>query len=482
MTILLLSANPLDTERLRLDAEAREIDEGLRRAKKSDDFHIKTSPAATPADIRRALLDHSPAIVHFSGHGKGEDGLVFDDGQGNSQRVNSEALAALFGLFAADVKCVLLNACYSEVQARSIARHIDYVIGMNREISDKAALAFAVAFYDAVGAGREIEFAYRSACVELQLQNIPEHLTPILIQRRHAAVSTAPSQTSVESVFLAEVPDDLSALRKQVQTALEQANVRVLPKEPYYFPDAAGLQAQLDADLQQSRLFVQLLNATNPQRPPGMSTPPLQAERARAMGLPSLHWHERGLDRAQADPALQTLLQQAETGDFQIFINKLRQRLQALQNRKPAEENTDLFVFLNAAQEDAALLQDIKPQLEARQITYEEPLLLLQPDAEPSDVRVDLDGNLCDCQAVLLLYCNASLLWLRAQLRRCHSALRKREEPLQVMMMCRCAEGPKHADLDKKYPKLRIVDCRPPFSDSCLSRFLEALGLETSHE
>lgn len=59
---------------------------------------------------------------------------------------------------------------------------MDYVIGMNQAIGDKAAIAFAVGFYQALGAGRTIEEAYKLGCVQIQLQGIPEHLTPVLLK------------------------------------------------------------------------------------------------------------------------------------------------------------------------------------------------------------------------------------------------------------------------------------------------------------
>ncbi len=69
-TILILSANPKDTVRLRLDEEVREIDEGLRRAKYRDRFFIHSKWAVRLRDFRRALLDYEPQIVHFCGMGK----------------------------------------------------------------------------------------------------------------------------------------------------------------------------------------------------------------------------------------------------------------------------------------------------------------------------------------------------------------------------------------------------------------------------
>jgi CHAT domain-containing protein len=107
------------------------------------------------------LLDYKPQIVHFAGHGGGDSGLALENETGEVQFVNAQALAGLFELFANQIECVVLNACYSEVQAAAIVQHIPYVIGMDKAIGDKAAIAFAVSFYDALGAGESVEFAYR---------------------------------------------------------------------------------------------------------------------------------------------------------------------------------------------------------------------------------------------------------------------------------------------------------------------------------
>ena len=48
---------------------------------------------------------------------------------------------------------------------------------------DEAAIAFAIGFYQTLSAGRSIEEAYKLGCVQIQLQNIPEHLTPVLIKK-----------------------------------------------------------------------------------------------------------------------------------------------------------------------------------------------------------------------------------------------------------------------------------------------------------
>lgn len=54
------------------------------------------------------------------------------------------------------VECVLINAYYSEIQADAIVQYISYIIGMEKEIGDTAAVKFAVGFYDALGAGKSM--------------------------------------------------------------------------------------------------------------------------------------------------------------------------------------------------------------------------------------------------------------------------------------------------------------------------------------
>ncbi|MBE2197650.1 MAG: CHAT domain-containing protein [Anaerolinea sp.] len=185
-TILVLAANPKNTPLLRLDQEVREIDNGLERAQRRDDFILKQKWAARPVDVRRAMLDFKPNIVHFCGHGSGEEGIAFEDETGQAKLVNADTLAEFFELFADKLECVILNACYSEVQAEAVAEHIPYVIGMKKAIGDTAAIEFSVAFYDALGAGKSIEFAYKLACNAIQWSNMLEYLTPTLKSKKSA--------------------------------------------------------------------------------------------------------------------------------------------------------------------------------------------------------------------------------------------------------------------------------------------------------
>lgn len=182
LKVLFLSSDPTNASRLRLGEEFREIQEKLQLAQLRDRFELHSMMSSRPVDISQALLDVNPNIVHFSGHGTSSGELCFEDQQGKAHPVSPSALASLFKQFIDKVDCVILNACYSEIQAKEIAKHINFVIGMNNTIGDKAAIAFAVGFYQALGAGRSFKESYEFGCVQIQLEGIPEDQTPVIVE------------------------------------------------------------------------------------------------------------------------------------------------------------------------------------------------------------------------------------------------------------------------------------------------------------
>ena len=136
-------------------------------------FDVAIGSAVRPDELQKLFLEHRPRIVHFSGHGAGEEGLVLESDAGQVQLVSTQALSNLFKNFAGTIECVLLNACYSEVQANAIGEHINYVIGMNEAIQDRAAIYFTRGFYQALGNGESIEQSYELGrnAIELQINN-----------------------------------------------------------------------------------------------------------------------------------------------------------------------------------------------------------------------------------------------------------------------------------------------------------------------
>lgn len=178
--ILFLGASPIDEVRLRIDEELRDIENGLKLATLRDSFELKSKWAITSKTLQQAMLDEHPTIVHFSGHGDTK-GIAVEDLLGNSKLIDNDAIGSLFELFSDTTKCVVLNSCYSQSQANEIAKHIPYVIGMKSSVNDKAAIAFSVGFYTALGAGKDINFAYRMGTVAIKLEGISGSDLPVLL-------------------------------------------------------------------------------------------------------------------------------------------------------------------------------------------------------------------------------------------------------------------------------------------------------------
>lgn len=182
--ILFLAANPIDTQALRLDEEMRAIDTALREADFRDRFEIAQQWAVRIGDLQAALLRFRPDIVHFSGHGTESSEIVLEGPSGNGQVVAQDALGRLFSVLRDNIRCVVLNACYSEPQAQAIAEHIDCVVGMTQAVGDDAAIEFSTGFYRALGYGRDIQTAFALGANLIDLQGLADADTPHLVSRR----------------------------------------------------------------------------------------------------------------------------------------------------------------------------------------------------------------------------------------------------------------------------------------------------------
>jgi hypothetical protein len=201
--ILFLAADPSDASRLRLGQELRDIKEKLRIAKAPEKYQLEQRESVRVSDITQAIFDIEPNIIHISGHGTSQGELCFENEEGKLQLVTPDAFAAMFELLVKHVNCVVLNACYSEIQAKAIAQHIPFVIGMNDAIGDQAAIAFAVGFYKALAANRSIEDAYKFGCVEIRLQGIPEHLKPVIYVKKDLIPASKPkAERAIPNPFI----------------------------------------------------------------------------------------------------------------------------------------------------------------------------------------------------------------------------------------------------------------------------------------
>ena len=181
--ILFLASSPEEEAPLRLDEEMRAIEQKINASEHRDAVELVSRWATRPDDLLQHLNTHKPTVVHFSGHGSYVGELVLMDDARHAKPVSPAALRALFAVLKDNIQLVVLNACYSQVQAKSISEVIDCVIGMNDSIGDDAAIRFSASFYRAIGFGRSVKEAFEQSKVSLMLEGIPEEKTPELFVR-----------------------------------------------------------------------------------------------------------------------------------------------------------------------------------------------------------------------------------------------------------------------------------------------------------
>ena len=184
--IVFLSANPTDTPQLRVDAELREIRDELDRSGLRAQFELISHGAVRPKDFSRVLVDRKPHFIHFSGHGSANGSIFLEDDNGQSFVAEPDALGSLFQVAGGSVRCVVLNACFFLAQANAIAAHVPYVIGMQKEIGDDAAIKFATGFYRGIAGGYCVRRAFDLAVVDLKFYNKDQHTTPQILTLSHA--------------------------------------------------------------------------------------------------------------------------------------------------------------------------------------------------------------------------------------------------------------------------------------------------------
>ena len=286
--ILILASNP--KRDLALDREIRDLEGVIKRSKNRDEFEVRVGSAVRPEDLQELLLDCEPQIVHFCGHGTGEQGLVLQNSAGREQLVSTSALSSLFKLFTGKVECVLLNACYSEVQANAISQHINYVIGMSQTILDDAAIAFATGFYRGLGYGRTTDEAYHFGCNAIELMP-----STTVISRS----PTAPQERKLTAEFTVipgapiAIPEHLKPILKTRQTLAAQPNSMNSPAVPTSETKRVEIAQDVSNALEREAWLKQYRNCVRDFLADGVLTP----EEKLRLGLLA---KQLGLDPAEA--------------------------------------------------------------------------------------------------------------------------------------------------------------------------------------
>jgi TPR repeat protein len=174
--ILFLAADPLSAPdygaaRLQLDGELGDMQRAIRSSEFGHLVDVDVRLAVRTDDLLDALIETTPHVVHFSGHGRA-DGLVMVSTDGSHPHlVPAAAVAQVFRQYRGEIRLVFLNACFSLPQAEAIADEVGCAVGTSGELPDDAALLFGTRFYRAVASGRSVQAAYDEARLKLALQD-----------------------------------------------------------------------------------------------------------------------------------------------------------------------------------------------------------------------------------------------------------------------------------------------------------------------
>jgi hypothetical protein len=236
--ILGMVSSPTGYETLDIAHEKQTIDDALAPLVSSKQAEILWLEKATLLELNRALDSGPFHIFHYVGHAgydpDSEEGqLVLESDPGGPAETSATDIGNI--LFDhRSLRLVVLNACegartsaddpFSSVATSLLEREIPAVVAMQFEITDRAALVFADAFYGAlVDRGEPVDVAVSQARKQIYAQNSNglEWGTPVLYMR-----------TPDARLFDFTVPRGAGAATEAPAAATTVASQPVIPPAP----------------------------------------------------------------------------------------------------------------------------------------------------------------------------------------------------------------------------------------------------------
>jgi hypothetical protein len=254
------------------------------------------------------------------------------------------------------------------------------------------------------------------------------------------AVAVAPGG---RAVLLAQATDDLYDERERVRAHLEQFGMKVLPEHDYP-QGGAAFAAEFETDLAQSGLFVQLLGSFGSRKPPDLSGTysQYQYDAAKGHGLKILQWRRPDLDLTAITHRDKPLLEGPDVLAIGLeeFKGEILRAWAPPQEKAQVQQHGDCHIFINADRSDKELADTLLKLFEDRKnCTAARPLF----EGSAKEIVDDLETNLVNCGALLLLYGSAPPAWVRAQLLRYGKLEKQRDGPLLLKSIVLGPPAPK---------------------------------------
>ncbi len=239
LRVLLLAANPVDHDLLALGQEERLIEDELRAPAVARRVRLESAWSVTAEDFVEQLETFKPQVLHYSGHGNAQGELVLRDP--NLETSRPASVRSLRQMFSGSpqLRCIVMNTCYSARLAQQLVRHLPLVVvGMRGEVEDAYALLFAEHFYRGIARGKSLREAFDGArgvvagkgldAADLPQINAHGNVDPeeIVLLPREATPSTASAASPWSAPVGSEEPpgyalEDLEALVKMLLSMFE---------------------------------------------------------------------------------------------------------------------------------------------------------------------------------------------------------------------------------------------------------------------
>lgn len=162
LKILFLAADPGRRDRQVLSDEMRAIDQAIRMNGMRKMVVLASRNAVRTNELRRALREEEPDILHFAGHGDKRGLHLIDPDTARPVAFKPEALAEILALSAHPLRGVVLTVPDSAAIADALVGTVDFAIGIEGTPTEKARRDLAGAFYDEVTAGEPLARAFHA--------------------------------------------------------------------------------------------------------------------------------------------------------------------------------------------------------------------------------------------------------------------------------------------------------------------------------
>ncbi len=272
----------------------------------------------------------------------------------------------------------------------------------------------------------------------------------------------------VDTVFLAEVTDDLEPKRDELKRFLTQAHYKVLPEKWYPRDNLTTLRQHIAADLSRSRIFIQLLSEVVGKVIPdtSLSFPRLQFDCALAANKKILQWCAPNtpiekIENAAHRELFQTVtLQQDSLEDFKNAV------LKSVAVKETLSAPSQHFFYISVDPADYNFAKNsICTVLDQHHIGYALPRL----SNDPVQVRKYLEVNLLNCDGAFFVYCHSDQSSVLNQILQCRKIMAQREEPIRAVAVYD-GPPPEKEDIAFNFPNMYYLKCRD--NQESLEKFL----------